>query len=229
MALLSYSRYFEMAAAAYNYVKTALYKGVGNRILSKVDLSEQVLEFQPGFVGTRKSGVNQLRDVTSPLQKQWDNQLAKRLVDYAEKTWGKDEQGKWRAERGTLDLYSKTEIMKSMGEVIEQNAKYALQYACGNCEEFSSLTFKFLKDRDVRPIDWMKQHGYMESVSSFGNHAFVIIGRDKKTDAGNIDTWNKEVVWCDPYEDEIGGLDLIKKRFGGKELSLLHRWDAFAP
>ena len=229
MALQTYSHYFELATAAYKYVKAALYKGAGNRILSKVDLSELVVDFQPGSLFDRANCLNQLRENTLPLRKQWGDQLAKRVNDYAEKTWGKDEQGKVRTDSGTLGLYSKTEFMKSNGEIIELNAKYALQHACGNCEEFSSLTFKFLKDRDVRPIDWMKQNGYMESVGGFGNHVFVIVGRDKKTDAGNIDTWNKEVVWCDPYEDEIGGLELIRKRFGGKELSLRHRWDAFAP
>jgi len=75
----------------------------------------------------------------------------------------------------------------------------------------------------------MNQHGYVGSISTLGNHAFVILGRDKKTDASNIATWNKEVVWCDPYEDKIGGLDMIKERFGGKEISLLHRWDTFVP
>jgi len=138
MASLTYSHYFDLATVAYKYVKVALYKGVGNRILSEPG------SFQPGFFGSRKSCVNQLREITAPLQKQMDSDLAKRMVDYAQKTWGKDEQGKWRADRGTLDLYSKTEIMNSMADIIEQNAKYALQFACGNCEEYSSLTFKFL-------------------------------------------------------------------------------------
>jgi hypothetical protein len=222
MVPMTYSQYFSLGTAAYKYVKQAMYRGVGNRILGEGG-------FQPGSMSDRRGCVNLLRKITDPMQKKMDEKLAHRMVSFAEKTWGKDDQGRWRAERGTLDLYAKTETMRSMAEIIEVNAKAALAFACGNCEEFSSLTFKFLKDRDVKPIDWMKQSGYLEAVSSFGNHAFVIIGRDKKTDAGNIDSWNKEVVWCDPYEDEIGGLDLIKKRFGGKELSLLYRWDTFAP
>jgi hypothetical protein len=222
MVPMTYSQYFSLGTAAYKYVKQAMHKGVANRILGEGG-------FQPGFIGSRQSCKNDLRKITGPIQTKMDEDLAKRMVNFAMKTWGKDERGRWQTDRGTLDLYAKTETMRSMAEMIEVNAKYALQFACGNCEEFSSLTFKFLKDRDVKPIDWMKQSGFWEAVSGFGNHAFVIIGRDKKTDAGNIDSWNKEVVWCDPYEDEIGGLDLIKKRFGGKELSLLYRWDTFAP
>ncbi len=223
MALLTYGHYYELATAAYKYVKVALHKGAGNRILSEPG------SFQPGFLLSRQSCKNQIRDITSPQKKQMDVDLAKRMEDFAAKKWGKDEQGAWLADRGTLDLYKKTEIMNSMADVIELNAKYALEYACGNCDEFSSLAFKFLKDRDVKPLDFMKQQGLLGSMSTFGNHAFVILGRDKKTDPSDINSWNDEVVWCDPYEDKIGGLDLIKERFSGKEISLLYRWDTFLP
>jgi len=105
---------------------------------------------------------------------------------------------------------------------IKVYAKFALDYKCGNCEEFSALTFQILKTNGVRPLDWMKQEGYFGSDR--GNHAFVIIGRDSATTAEDISTWNSQVVWCDAYERKIGGIKEIKERFSGERISLRYRW-----
>jgi hypothetical protein len=123
MVAMSYSQYYALGTAAYKYVKQAMHKGAGNRIMAEPG------SFQPGFILDRWSCKNDLRKVTGPIQKKMDDDLARRMVDHAEKTWGKDEKGRWRAERGTLDLYSRTEIAKSMGDVIELNARSALEYA----------------------------------------------------------------------------------------------------
>jgi hypothetical protein len=105
---------------------------------------------------------------------------------------------------------------------LQETAKFALLYECGNCEEFSSLTFKYLMDFKVKPLDWMKMGGWLGT--GYGNHAFVIIGRRCETDDKDISTWNKEVVWCDPYEKKIGGLKEIKERFGGEKIFSKYRW-----
>ena len=71
--------------------------------------------------------------------------------------------------------------------------------------------------------------GFVEDVfPSFGlgNHTFVILGRDRLTDPRKIGTWNSQVVWCDPYEGQLGGLPLIRQRFGSETLMLKHRWEA---
>ena len=104
---------------------------------------------------------------------------------------------------------------------IELTAKYALEYKCGNCEEFSALTFRILKVNGVTPLDWFRQEGW---TGSYGNHAFVIVGRDSSTTATDISTWNNEVVWCDPYEKRMGGLNDIRDRFKGEKLHLRYRW-----
>jgi hypothetical protein len=146
------------------------------------------------------------------------------------KTFG-DEPGGWlgNADRNRCveDLRAAADKELSLMSVptdryIATYANYALSYKCGNCEEFSALTFQMLKTNGVRPLDWMKQLGY--GNTSWGNHAFVIIGRDDSTTAGDIASWNKEVVWCDPYEKKIGGIKEIKERFEGKKIILRYRW-----
>jgi hypothetical protein len=212
---MTYQQNYQMASAAYHYVKSMLTIGAGNRILG-----------QPGFKWSRQRCVDSMREVTGRKQQEMDAELAKKLIAFGEKTWGRDGQGNWKGDPGSRALYTRVQQMNLAGEFIELNAAAALQFKCGNCEEFSSLTFKYLKDHGVQPIDWMKQEGFSGEL---GNHAFVIVGRDKKTAAGDVSSWNKEVVWCDPYEGELGGLDLIKHRFAGEELSVLHRWDVFKP
>ena len=105
---------------------------------------------------------------------------------------------------------------------LQETAKYALAYECGNCEEFSSLTFKYLMDYKVKPLDWMKLGGWFGT--GYSNHAFVIIGRKSGTNDRDISTWNDEVVWCDPYEKRIGGIKEIKERFGGEKIFSKYRW-----
>ena len=105
---------------------------------------------------------------------------------------------------------------------IQLRAKYAIDYECGNCEEFSALTFKYLMDYKVKPLDWMKLVGWFGS--DIGNHAFVIIGRKSGTSDKDISTWNEEVVWCDPYEKVVGGIKEIKERFEGKKIFSRYRW-----
>jgi hypothetical protein len=212
MAPVTYREYYLQASAAYHYVKTTLTVGVGNRILG-----------QPGFILDRGACVSAMRAVTTPKQKAMDEQLAERLKRDAERIWGKNPNGTYRANQGTLDLFVRSGQMKLAGEFIELNAKAATLYKCGNCEEFSSLTFKYLKDHGVQPLDWFEQKGMFGT--GFGNHAFVIVGRNRGTTESNVNTWNKEVVWCDPYEDKLGGFDLIKRRFGDEDIKVLHRWD----
>jgi len=118
-------------------------------------------------------------------------------------------------------------IRKNSYEHLKTYADYAQMFGCGNCEEFSSLTFELLKQKNVMPLDWMQQGGFLYGLmGSLGNHAFVIIGRNKSTVETDISTWNEQVVWCDPYEKEIGGLDKIKERFSGKVLMHRVRFDS---
>jgi hypothetical protein len=108
-------------------------------------------------------------------------------------------------------------------KIIEVKAWYAQERGSGNCEEYSAVTFNRLKKQGVYPLDWMQQAGW--GGGEIGNHAFVVIGLDPDSDATDISTWNSEVVWCDPYEEELGGLKEIKDRFEGKTIWSRFRWD----
>ena len=214
MALLEPKKYLEHATAAYKYVKQTMTVGAGNKLVG-----------QPGGplgILSRRSTLDKARAFTGKREQELDQATAKRIKKYYERLLGL----KAADALGSAQLYKHVELMKMHGELLEFNALKAVEYGAGNCEEQSSLTFKFLKDRNVKPLDWMKKEGFFGT--GIGNHAFVIIGRDKKTDASNIATWNPEVVYCDPYEDKLGGLDLIRSCFEGETISLLYRWDDFS-
>lgn len=66
-------------------------------------------------------------------------------------------------------------------------------HGCGNCGEMTALTFMFLYDLGVRPLDFMV-------LISPADHAFVVIGRDGKDEDDNKGTnWGASAVVCDPW------------------------------
>jgi hypothetical protein len=210
MTLLSREDYLDWASVAFHAVRAKMVKGAANRHLDQPkDVS--VLE--------RLSCVSDERKLTKPL-------IFQAREEELEVTRGELRQSKgeeWykvitKQEREEAGAETDTRIWRRR---IDINNDYALIYGCGNCEEQSSVTFKYLQARLVKPLDYIELEGFM----GFGDHAFVILGRDGKTDVKKISTWNREAAWCDPYENEWGGLEKIKARFGeGGNLSLRYRW-----
>ena len=211
MALLKQEEYLGHAKEAFEYVSKKMLKGAGNRIMDQPSESS--------FWDRKQCVEEKIRPKTEELilearEEELDKTraaLRAKLGDHWESVMTEQVRNEAGAETD----------MRIWGRAIEINAEYAEKFGCGNCEEQSALTFRFLKDRGVKPLDLVKQEGW---AFGFGNHAFVILGRDGKTKIGEVSTWNTEVVWCDPYENEMGGLDKIKDRFEGKDLSLLYRW-----
>lgn len=80
---------------------------------------------------------------------------------------------------------------KTMLEKIKIIADEVKRKQCGNCGEFSALAFMYLFDKGIRPLDWMSLVG--------GDHAFVVIGRDKKGDVSKPLNWGPSAVICDPW------------------------------
>lgn len=218
MATMTYSEYYANAKAAYDYVKGKMTIGAGNRVIG-----------QPGGIlgkHYRSSCVSRLREGTEPLLQKLDDDNVAAMEQYGEKRWGRNPNGTFRGDAGERELYKGSKVKEMHGKAIDVDAAAAEKAGCGNCEEQSSLVFRFLKERSVMPLDWMEEEGILGT--GFGNHAFVILGRDKKTDASKVGSWNGEVVWCDPYEGKLGGISLIKSRFGDASLRLLHRFDDFS-
>jgi hypothetical protein len=215
MALLSKKEYLDWARKAFDFVKGAMTKGAANRILDQPSGTTLASRRQCVYGEMRKQTTPDIIAAHHNLIAQKQKQLI----------------GIYGGEAKNLekvvpsDLWQKSweeVVTESQAESIDINAQYALEYGCGNCEEQSSLTFAYLRDNGIKPLDWLKQEGFL---GEFGNHAFVILGRDRKAPIKDVSAWNPEAVWCDPYENEMGGLDKISERFEGKDLSLLYRWE----
>jgi len=64
---------------------------------------------------------------------------------------------------------------------------------CGNCGEMTARAFIFLYDLGIRPLDFMV-------LISPADHAFVVIGRNGKSDNDNMGrNWGDAAVVCDPW------------------------------
>jgi hypothetical protein len=213
MALLSQKEYLDWARKAFAYVRENMTKGAGNRFIDQPD-GYSKSEREQCVIKMREKSKDDILDARA-----WeihDTRVnLRREYGFSGVTMDPVITAAVRAEAG-----AQTD-MAVWGKVVDINAQYALEYGCGNCEEQSALTLKYLKDRGVKPLDWVKQEGFL---GEFGNHAFVILGRDRKVPIKYVSAWNPEAVWCDPYENEMGGLDKITERFEGKDLSLLYRW-----
>ncbi len=204
MELLSYEEYLAQAKGAFEYVKHRMFIGADNR----TDQQERSFDKRHGWV-------QDLRATTRKFRKEAvQGEMEKAQEELAKVSW---------ESQVCYPLDDEKLNRKKQARLIEINAAYAEQFGCGNCEEQSSATFQYLKDRGVKPLDWVYQAGWLGG--SIGDHVFVILGRDGDTEIGDLSTWNPEVVWCDPYENTYGGLAMIQERFGGKTLSLRYRWE----
>ena len=66
------------------------------------------------------------------------------------------------------------------------------QYGCGNCMELAAVTFMYLYNLNIGPLDYMALNG--------ADHAFVVIGRNRSDDVDTIGRdWDKSAVVCDPW------------------------------
>jgi hypothetical protein len=71
----------------------------------------------------------------------------------------------------------------------------------GNCQECAAIAAVFLRDRKVSPVEFMGL--YKNLPLGFGNHAFVVIGREEGDNASRVPPpkeWKGPAVICDPWE-----------------------------
>ena len=80
----------------------------------------------------------------------------------------------------------------SIEATITRSAAIAEAAGCGNCGEQSAIAFVYLRDRGVRPLEYMhfKNH----------DHAFVALNRPKGSDESKPGTWGIDAVVCDPWK-----------------------------
>ena len=66
------------------------------------------------------------------------------------------------------------------------------QHGCGNCMELTAVTFMYLYNLDIGPLDFM--------ALVHADHAFVVIGRRESDDVESLGrNWDKSAVVCDPW------------------------------
>jgi hypothetical protein len=97
---------------------------------------------------------------------------------------------------------------------LEKSAVGAELYGCGNCGEQSAIAFVFLRNQKTFPLDWMEVNNY--------EHAFVIIGRARGSDATNPITWGNEAVICDPWRDVVATVTSQKTYFANRRPNWLY-------
>ena len=68
---------------------------------------------------------------------------------------------------------------------------------CGNCGELPAVTFIYLYNLSIRPLDFM-------ALKPPADHAFVVIGRSgSDTDDSFGRNWDSNAVICDPWASEL--------------------------
>lgn len=75
-------------------------------------------------------------------------------------------------------------------------AKAIIENKIGTCEEFAFLSLKYLTH--IAP----NKQGELFNILE-GDHVFLVIGRDPKTDIKDFNTWNKNAVVCDAWSGEV--------------------------
>jgi hypothetical protein len=73
--------------------------------------------------------------------------------------------------------------------IIKLLANIAETSKAGNCQEMAAVAFLLLMAQGIVPIE----------IVSIPTHTFVIIGRNPDTCINKPETWNEEVVICDPW------------------------------
>lgn len=90
-------------------------------------------------------------------------------------------------------------------------AKNAEKGHCGNCAEHAAVAFMHLKNKGIRPVEYM---AYMSGF--FEDHAFVVIGRHAGTNVNKPASWGNHVVVCDPYYDKAYPVTKIEEEMGSE-------------
>jgi hypothetical protein len=107
---------------------------------------------------------------------------------------------------------------------IAQMARSAIDSGIGNCAEQAAVTFIYLRDKGIFPIE-IAFWGNL--VSNQGSHAFVILDRLADSDITKPATWGETCVVCDP---QMTGLafpaSMTPCHFGTKQFEVEFRLDA---
>lgn len=122
--------------------------------------------------------------------------------------------------RGAQLLRENEEVAKlppdaSYEKKIEILAEAGTRGLSGNCSEMAAIAFLFLRDRGIRPLDYMCFNGK--------DHAFVILGRPAGTPVEDFSTWADKSVACDPLRGEADVATRLKDWWNYSKCATLFR------
>lgn len=98
---------------------------------------------------------------------------------------------------------------------IRAMAQSAREFRIGNCGEHAALAFEYLREKGVRPLDYV--------VFRNGDHAFVVLNRKAGTDMADLSAWLPEAVLCDPWRGSAHIGEMARIWYAGRALESKHR------
>lgn len=124
--------------------------------------------------------------------------------------------------RGAQVLRENLEVAKlppdaSYERKIEILAEAGRRGMSGNCAEMAAIAFVVLRDRGVRPLEFMQ---FLDM-----NHAFVILGRPAETQVSNFASWAPASVVCDPWYGAADVATQLQEWHRQTRCELLHRME----
>lgn len=90
-------------------------------------------------------------------------------------------------------------------QYIEAMSQAALTMGAGNCEELAAIAFMYLRNRGIRPLDYMMIPD---------RHAFVVLGADVRPANSNFLAWTAgQAMVCDPWAGRCEPADRLSIRY----------------
>lgn len=95
-------------------------------------------------------------------------------------------------------LKSSTNILPADWRAIKRKSKATRDFNIGNCDELSLLALNYLCKNDL-----VKHAEKISIASEYGDHVFVVIHRDLKSDINDRKKWGECCVIVDPLNNQI--------------------------
>lgn len=101
-----------------------------------------------------------------------------------------------RGSGGFGSVPSSATFGKDYYPTLRQIAHAAKRMGAGNCGEHAAVAFVYLHEAwRIKPLDYM-------TYERPGDHAFVVIGRDGRSQPSDYHNWGQEAVVCDPWDEK---------------------------
>lgn len=103
-------------------------------------------------------------------------------------------------------VFHKDKTRFTLAEKIESIAKNAVKFGIGNCYELACLALVLLGEHHCDDLsDTTSMNNILVEMfkTQEGDHAFLVIGRDRQSQFNDINSWGTEVLILDPWMGEV--------------------------